>query len=145
MFMRACFYMCHACMPNVGALRSGTFLMADTRGFSWRTFNLRAELRTSELLIDAYPMRIYRITLLHVAALFSLVYTLARALMSAKFQRMSVFVGTGKAAQAYLDALPIPAASLPTKWGGTFRQEDMYDALIRRLEERFDNAATFRL
>ena len=132
-------------MPNVAALRGGTFLMADTRGFSWRTWNLRAELRTSELLIDAYPMRIYRVTLLHVSALFRLVYTLARSFLSAKFQRLAVFVGTGSATTDYLNALQVPDEALPAKWGGTFQQQDMLDTLIGRLDERFANAAKFRL
>ena len=144
-FLRASFYMMHACMPHVAALRSGLLFLADTRNFSWRTFSLKLELRASDLIMDSYPVRMYRITALHVGFIFRVAFAACRAFMSAKLQRLAAMVGPEPAATEYLASLNIRQEALPETWGGTFPQQALLGTVLQRLKERYENAAKFRL
>ena len=139
-FMRTCFYCLQACQHNLAALRSGIYLIGNARHMTWRNFSLGAELRTSELIVDSYPIRLYKIAVLYVSPLFRFLYTLCRSMMSAKYQRLAEFVGAS-ATPAYLQDLPVYC--LPTAWGGTFCEKDFIETILRRLKERFDNSDNF--
>ena len=143
-FQRACFYSLQASQSTIPALRGGMFFVADTRSVGWHNFSLAAESRTSQLLVDSYPIRLYRIAILYASPLVRLFFALCRALLSAKFQRLAVLYGP-RESDTFLETQQLTADTLPQALGGTLAPDDFLSSVLARLQERYENAQKFTL
>ena len=143
--MRVIFYVLNACNANVAAIRGGLFLVAEARSIGWHNFSLNAEIRTSELVMDAYPTRLFRIDVLFATPTMRIFYALCRSLMSAKYQRLATLHSQADS-RAFLERQnDVAGHAMPQDLGGMLSPEDFLGSVMRALEERYRNVEEFVL
>ena len=140
--MRGLFYLLQAGNHNIPAIRAGWTLLGDGKGMGWKNFSLPVEQKAAGLYGKAYPVRIQRIIIMNANPLVVFLYNIIKLFLTKKVREKHSFVGE---LNGYLEASPFPKTVLPKLWNGNVKENEFLQEFSRRLEERYDLVAKFRL
>lgn len=145
---RYAFYVMQACHPNIAAMRAGYVFLCDCHCMKWNNFSYVWQERAAQLYSQGYPGRVVQMVMLQVPLLMRFLFNLVKPLLSKKF-RQSI-VNTAER-EEWLEASPWPPYAVPKEWGGTLEWEGNDPAsvssssMLQKLQERYENAAKFKL
>ena len=140
--MRGIFYLLQASTSNVASMRAGIVTLADGKGLGWKHLSIQAEERFARFYVHAYPARFRQIVVMNANVVMRAFYNFCRMFISKKVASRHVFCGD---LQEYLESSPYPPDVLPVEWKGSLDKEAMDLALHKKLKERYDTAARFKL
>lgn len=149
--MRFFFYVMQACACNAASIRAGIYWLSQSDGIGLRNFSRESEDRRADFASHTYPLRFKLFVMLSAPWVARVLFQVIRVFMSPKMaSRFHLTGGNNKIQSDYLkEKVGLPATALPTLFGGTLDDkeggESMTQAILSKLEERYENMDTFRL
>ena len=140
--MRAFFYALQASQCDFDAIRAGVRVLGDFGNLGWENFSVQAEKRAASLYSNCYPMRIKEMAMMNCNALIRVFYKLLKVFLSEKARQALVMP---QRRDEHLQNQKYPAAAIPTAWGGKLTLQVSAQTFANKLQERYENAAKFRL
>jgi hypothetical protein len=141
--MRGEFYILQAMFPTLAAIRAGTIMLSDGKGYGVLNYSFKLEERMAQLFSNAYPMRVKKMVMMNANWLMVVLQYALNAFMSKKMRKVRHLAGPR---ETYLaeHRSEYPPTVLPVEWGGTLPREAYEETVIRNLQQRYQLEETFR-